>query len=193
MEHLLEKILVPHMVNKCRRLCITTACRLSLTCAIFIKSTPSHPTLQPTSGSPKWYLYFTCPKKTLWFTLLAHTCNMSRPSHLYFDHPNNICWQVQIRQFLITQFSPVSCHFFPLRPKTPPSTPCSPAHSAYCSPAVWRAKFHTHTKKWAKLNFCVLMFMFLNIKLLVIMTIITENRNYVVNVCDFDLKNWPFV
>jgi hypothetical protein len=187
-ERLLEKILAPHMVNKFRSLC-TTACHVSLPSARFIKSTPSNSTLQPTPGSSKWYFYFTCPIKLLRFSLLAHTCYTSLPSHLRFDHMNNICWQVQIRQLLITQFSPISCHVLPLRPKTPPSTPCSPTHSAYIAPAVWPAKFHIHTKQGAKLEFCGLMFVSkLQIMLIMITMKITENWNYVANICDFDLK-----
>jgi hypothetical protein len=49
---------------------------------------------------------------------------MLRPSYIpWLDHPNNICWNVQVMKFLIMQSSPASPHFPPLRPKYPPQYP----------------------------------------------------------------------
>jgi hypothetical protein len=42
---------------------------------------------------------------------LPHSCYMSRPSNSSrYDHPQNICWAVQILKLLIMQFSPLPCH-----------------------------------------------------------------------------------
>jgi hypothetical protein len=41
---------------------------------------------------------------------------MSRPPHpLWFNHPNNIRWRIQVMKFIIMQFSPRSI-FLPLGP-----------------------------------------------------------------------------
>jgi hypothetical protein len=49
---------------------------------------------------------------------------MPRPSRpLWFYRPNNIWWRVQTMQFLITQISPASCHFIPLRSDCSPQRP----------------------------------------------------------------------
>jgi hypothetical protein len=42
----------------------------------------------------------------------SHVCYMLCPSHpLWFDHPNNIWWSVQVMKLLIMQCSPASHHF----------------------------------------------------------------------------------
>jgi hypothetical protein len=54
----------------------------------------------------------------------SHACYMPHLSHPHrFDHPNNMCWTVQVMKFLIMQSSPVSHHFFPLRSKYFPQYP----------------------------------------------------------------------
>ena len=58
-------------------------------------------------GLPSGLFYSGFPTKTLFTPPLSlafsHKCYMNRPSHSsQFDHPNNICWAVQIIKLLIT-------------------------------------------------------------------------------------------
>jgi hypothetical protein len=51
----------------------------------------------------------------------SHACYMNQPSHPpSFDHCNKIWWSVQVKELLIMQSSPVSCHFLTLRSKYSP-------------------------------------------------------------------------
>lgn len=51
-------------------------------------------------------------------SLLPHACHWTVPLHsLSFNHQNNVMFGAQIMKILITQFSPDSCYFFPLRHK----------------------------------------------------------------------------
>ena len=71
-------------------------------------------------GSYKWPLSFRFPDQNpVWGTSpLLHTCHMACPFQPpWFFHPTNTRWRVQIKQFLIMQFSEASFHFLPLRPK----------------------------------------------------------------------------
>jgi hypothetical protein len=55
---------------------------------------------------------------------LLHMRQTSCPSHPpQFDHINNIWWEVQIKTFLIMQFSLVSCNFIPPKPSYLPQHP----------------------------------------------------------------------
>jgi hypothetical protein len=47
---------------------------------------------------------------------------MSQPFPV-FDHPSNIWWSLQVTKLLITQSSPASRHFLPLRSKYSPQHP----------------------------------------------------------------------
>jgi hypothetical protein len=55
-------------------------------------------------------------------------------------------------KLLTVYFSPVSCYFLPLSPKSP-SAPYSRTPSAYVLPLTPDTKFHTHTKLQATLQF----------------------------------------
>ena len=61
-------------------------------------------------GSSKWSFSLRFPHHNpLYTSLLPSTCYMSRPSHSSrFNHANNIWWKVQIINFLIMWFSPLS-------------------------------------------------------------------------------------
>jgi hypothetical protein len=51
---------------------------------------------------------------------------MPRPSHPpSLDHPNNICWSVQVMKLLIMQSSPASRHFLSLMSKCSPLASCT--------------------------------------------------------------------
>jgi len=79
--------------------------------------------------------------------LLTHTCTHPHLSHHpWFDHPSSIWWGVQIITLLM-QFSPVSCHFLPLRPKYLPQYP-QPVLTLMRQTnfKYFKTKLHTHTK-----------------------------------------------
>jgi hypothetical protein len=82
--------------------------------------------IHPSMPSPfERFLPFSLTK-ILYACHLSHACYMSRTSHLlWFDHPNNIWWSVQVMKLLIMQSSPVFRHFLPLRPKDSAHTPSS--------------------------------------------------------------------
>jgi hypothetical protein len=74
-----------------------------------------------TPGFSKWFLPSGFPTKTL---LLLRMCYMLCLSQsIWFDHPNNIWWRIQILKFLITQSSPLPCYLIPLRSKYSPQHP----------------------------------------------------------------------
>ena len=51
-------------------------------------------------------------------SLLPRSCHLHCSYHsCWFNHPNNICWGVQIIKFPIMKFSPLPCYLIPLRPK----------------------------------------------------------------------------
>jgi len=107
--------------------------------------------LPSTPGSSKWSLSFRFPHQNLvYISPLYKTCYMLRPAHFpRFDHPNHMWRGLQTTKLLIMQFSPLSCYLFPLRP-TYSQTP-----SVYVPPSKWATKFHTHTKRQAKLQFSI--------------------------------------
>jgi len=76
-------------------------------------------------GSPQWSPSFRFPHQNpVHISPLPHTRYMPRPSHSsWFYHPHNIGWAVQIIQLFIMQFSPLTCHLVPLRPKYSPQHP----------------------------------------------------------------------
>jgi hypothetical protein len=99
--------------------------------------------------SSKCSLSFGFPNRnSVWTSLLPHECHMVylSPSSL-FDHPNNICWGVQIIQLL--------CHvvfstFLLPHPPLGPNTFLSTLHSntfSHCFSLNVRDEFHIHTKQ----------------------------------------------
>jgi hypothetical protein len=66
--------------------------------------------------SSEWSFPFKLSNQKKFF--LHVSCCMPSPSHPpSFDLRNNIWKRVQIMEFLIVQFSPVSCHIIPVRSK----------------------------------------------------------------------------
>ena len=84
-------------------------------------------------GSPKWSLSLRFPHENpVYDSSVPHTHYMTRPYHssrLY--HPHNIGW-IHIIKLLIMYFSPLPCHFVPLRPKYSPQHAIL-KHSPYSS------------------------------------------------------------
>jgi len=78
--------------------------------------------------SSKWNLSLQFPHQIpVCTSLLPNTCYMCHPSHSpWFDHPNNIWWEVQIIKFLIMQCFTLPCYLVPHRPKYLPSAPYNP-------------------------------------------------------------------
>jgi len=124
---LFEKMIVPQIAQKFPALygtqrsitAFTTAHHLSLSLARSIQPTPLqshfleihfniiHPS---TVNSYKWSLSLRLPgQKHLCISPLPHTCHMPRQSHASWLHySNNIRWNVDIMQLLITKSIPVS-------------------------------------------------------------------------------------
>jgi hypothetical protein len=62
-------------------------------------------------------------------SVFSHACYMPCPSHpTWLDHSNYVWWGVQVMKLLIMQFSPLSCHFVPVRTKYSPQHPVSLAY-----------------------------------------------------------------
>ena len=109
---------------------------------------------------------------------------MSCPFHPpCFDHPNNICWPVQITKLLFALFSPVSCHFLPLRSKTPSSPPHSRTSPASFSRRMTGQASHPY-KTMGKItvvcsNVCVslLQMMMMMMMMMTIIVIIVNKNN----------------
>ena len=101
---------------------------------------------------PKWTLSVRFPiLNPLYASPLPYSCCMPLPSHSSrFYQPNNVGWALQIIKLLTLQFSPLPCY-----PQTLSSTPYFQTQSACVSPSMWATKFHTHSKKQAKLYFCM--------------------------------------
>jgi len=66
---------------------------------------------------------------------------------LWFDHPNNIWWSVQVMKLLIMQFSSSLLSLPPSQVQIFSSAPCSQTPSVYVLPVVWDTKLHSHTKQ----------------------------------------------
>ena len=60
-----------------------------------------------------------------------------------------VLWGVQIIKLLVMYFSLLPCYLIPLRTKY------LPQHPIHRHPQYDRPKFHTHTNKQAKLQFCI--------------------------------------
>ena len=67
---------------------------------------------------------------------------------LLHEHPNSLRCSAQIMKLLILQFSPVSCHFLPLKSKYLTRHPIL-KHI----PWMWKTKFQTHTTQQVELQF----------------------------------------
>ena len=77
------------------------------------------------------------------------------PSHSsWFDHPNNIWWEIQSITVLVRQSSPLSCYFISLRPEYLPQHPVLENPQPFFLPQCV-TKFHTDIKQQAKLWFCI--------------------------------------
>ena len=89
----------------------TSARHLSISWATSIQSIPSHPitwrsililSFHLNLGLPSGLFAFGFPTETLYTPVVSLICYMSRPSHSsLLDHPNNICWLVQIIKLLV--------------------------------------------------------------------------------------------
>jgi hypothetical protein len=80
--------------------------------------------LPPKPGPSKWSLTLVFPTYTSYAFLSLLACHIFHPSHfLWFDHANNIWRGIKIIKIFFTQFSPVSCYFFPLTPQCLPYNP----------------------------------------------------------------------
>jgi len=129
----------------------TSGRHLSLSSARSIPSVPPYttswrPILTLSShqrlGLPSGLFPSGFPTKTMYKTILPHTCYMHRPSRSSrSDHPNNIGWGVQVIQVL---------HFLvfctPLLPRPSwaqisSSEPYSQTPSAYVPPSMWATSF----------------------------------------------------
>jgi len=59
------------------------------------------------------------PTKIL-YAILTSPMQSTRPSHpRWFDHPNNIWWNIQVMKPPSSKSPLATCHFLPLRPKVP--------------------------------------------------------------------------
>ena len=107
---------------------LTSARHLSLSKAHSIQSIPPHSTFWRSVLILFSHLHLVLPsglfpssfpnKTPVYASPLPHTRYMSSPSHSsLFYHPNNMRWAVQIIKLLITQFCPLPCYLFPVRPK----------------------------------------------------------------------------
>jgi hypothetical protein len=95
--------------------------------------------------SSEWSVPFTFFKQNIIaIPHLSHPCHMSYISHhSWFDHPNIIWWNMQVRKLLIMNSSPASCHFLPLRSKFSPDHPVL-NHTQWAHPLAWEeTKLHT--------------------------------------------------
>jgi hypothetical protein len=108
---------------------------------------------QSTPASLKRSLTLRFPHQNpVYASLLSDTRYMTRPSdYSRFYHHNNIWWGIQIITLLFKYFSPLSCYLLPLRPKYSPQRSIKKTPSPYVPPSMWSFKFHTHTKKQAKI------------------------------------------
>ena len=92
-----------------------------------IKSMPPHPTIllfeNPFSYHPsthrslKWSVPISTPHHNpVCTSIVPYMCYILRPSHSSrVDHPNNICWEVQIIKFLLMLPSSFPLYLAPLR------------------------------------------------------------------------------
>jgi hypothetical protein len=157
---------IPHILwNRMFIAAFTTARHLTLS---WVRSSQSMPPpsyflkihinimLSSMRGSPQWSHSLRFPHQNPVYTSpLPHTCYMFRPSHSSrLDHPNNICWGVQIIKLLIIKFAPFPCYLVPLRPKYSPTTPYFETPSAYVPPSVWAIKFH-HLASYVFRSACI--------------------------------------
>ena len=93
--------------------------------------------------SSTWSLFLISPRQTPVDTSpVSHTCYMPCPTHsFWFDHPNDISWEVQIPRYV------VFCTPLLSRPSSvqiSPSAPHSLTPWAYVIPWMWETKFRTH-------------------------------------------------
>ena len=83
---------------------------------------------------------------------VSRKCQVTRPSHCWYGHPNNIWWEVKIMKILFIQY--ILLHSaviaFLLGRNILLSTLFFSTLS-WRSPSMWQSKFHTHTKQQAKL------------------------------------------
>jgi hypothetical protein len=82
--------------------------------------------------SPVWFLPFGFSDQN--FVCISHLSYTSYMRSQYNspwpDHPNNICWSVQVMKLLIMQSSPASRHFLHLRSKYSLQHPVSEHHQS---------------------------------------------------------------
>ena len=137
----------------------TTAHRLSLFRASWIRSMPSHPSflkiylniiLPSMPVSSRWSLPFRFPHQNPFcISLLAHTCYMPHPSHSPCpDHLNIFMVRSIFLEAPHYMYSPVSHYCHPLGIKYFPQHPIPDTPQSL--PLVWETKFHAHIKEKAK-------------------------------------------
>jgi len=75
------------------------------------------------------------------------TCHMSRPSHPpSCDNIKRVRWGLQTMNLHTSHFSPVSCHFLPLKPKCLPQYPTAEHTQPVALPHCKRPRFTPTTK-----------------------------------------------
>jgi hypothetical protein len=114
-------------------------------------------------GLPSGLLSSGLPTKTVNTSLLPYACHMSCPPHRpWFNHLNNIRWNIQAVKFIITHFSLWSV-FLPFRSKYPPQD-CYQKPSGDVSPLMLDQVSHPYSTIDKITVLYILIFRFLDMR-----------------------------